>query len=117
MKVGIFSLMAACMSATDNLLPVWAGDVPDTLISGSAEATDSEYQAETNEALFRLFNRVEPEDSERLEAWGYRLPSLSVGDVIAWGGNSYRIDSVGFTKLTNTDAGAAAVMRAYSGAS
>lgn len=33
--------------------------------------------------VYRLFNRVSRADEQRLESWGYRLPSMSVGDVIA----------------------------------
>ena len=40
------------------------------------------------EAIFRFFNRVDAADAERLRAIGYRLPSLSVGDIISYTGKT-----------------------------
>jgi hypothetical protein len=34
------------------------------------------------ERVYRLLNRVSGGDAQRLEAIGYRLPSLSVGDIV-----------------------------------
>jgi hypothetical protein len=46
--------------------------------------------------IFRLFNRVEEADCERLAALGYELPSLSVGDLIELDGHTWRVAPVGF---------------------
>lgn len=48
-------------------------------------------------ALFRLFNRVEDEDTVRLERIGYRLPSLSAGDRVVLNERVYRVDAGGFS--------------------
>lgn len=62
----------------------WTGDVPAPF---------------SNETLFRLFNRVTEADATRLEAWGYTLPSLSVGDTVTWGGETFRVENIGFTPV------------------
>lgn len=72
---------------------LWQGDVPDELVDGWAEAGNA------NERLFRLFNRVDEGDAARLEAWGYRLPSLSVGDSVGYGGRAFRVEPVGFAEV------------------
>jgi peptidoglycan hydrolase-like protein with peptidoglycan-binding domain len=51
------------------------------------------------EHIFRQFNRVTDADAERMEAQGYRLPSLSVGDQVEIGGRRYRVASMGFTEV------------------
>lgn len=48
--------------------------------------------------IFRLFNRVDDEDIDRLEKIGYRLPSLSVGDRVDLDSARYWANSVGWTK-------------------
>jgi hypothetical protein len=52
----------------------WEGDVP----------------AATLEEIFRYFNVVDSDDERRLEAVGYRLPSLSVGDRVTFNGRTWR---------------------------
>lgn len=77
----------------------WEGsaEIPEDMDTSTPEAIC--------EAIFRLFNRVDSSDGPRLEAWGYRLPSLSSGDVIGifWseehGHALYRVESVGFKRL------------------
>lgn len=72
----------------------WQGDVPDEMFIGH----DILLGTGMNEALFRIFNRVDEADSIRLEAWGYRLPSLSVGDTVSYDGRTFRVDDFGFTE-------------------
>lgn len=67
----------------------WEGEVPDELLPADA----------VNEALFRLLNRVDEGDVARLEAWGYRLPSLSVGDTVTWEGRVFRVAAIGFDEI------------------
>lgn len=71
----------------------WEGDVPDALLPPTESGG-------LNERLFRLFNRVDAADNARLEAWGYRLPSLSVGDVVEYEGEAWRVAIVGFDQVT-----------------
>jgi hypothetical protein len=49
--------------------------------------------------IFRAFNRVDYGDGERLEALGYRLPSLSVGDEVTIDGATFRVEPVGFERI------------------
>jgi hypothetical protein len=53
---------------------------------------------EALEQVWRLFNRVETEDVERLEEWGYRLPSLSVGDRVTLDGKDYWVNDLGWVE-------------------
>lgn len=53
------------------------------------------------DTLFRTFNRVDDEDYDRLDRIGYKLPSLSVGDLITVDGVTSRVDSLGFTKVSD----------------
>lgn len=62
----------------------WEGEVPGVFQDGSLDL------------IFRMFNRVEPEDNDRLESWGYRLPSLSVGDRVTVGGRRFAVAVVGW---------------------
>jgi len=50
------------------------------------------------EDAFRFFNRVTEADADRLEAIGYRLPSMSVGDLLVIGSDTFQCMSVGFVK-------------------
>lgn len=64
----------------------WEGEVPEMDMEG----------------IFRYFNRVEAGDGIRLEQIGYKLPSLSVGDIITVSTErraTYRVEPVGFTQL------------------
>lgn len=65
---------------------VWHGDVD----------VEAEKPEDINERIFRLFNRVSLEDNDRLEAMGYTLPSLSVGDVIIHSGEAWTVAPLGF---------------------
>lgn len=62
----------------------WTGEIPGTFEDGSLDV------------IFRLFNRVEEGDAERLEAWGYTLPSLSVGDRVTVAGQRFVVMPIGF---------------------
>lgn len=91
MTVEVVSMIAAVHGNPEGI--TWRGDVPDEkVLRQSVEAT--------NDRLFRFFNRVDDEDGERLEQMGYRLPSLTMGDYIAWGGRTYRVLMVGFEDMT-----------------
>lgn len=97
MQVTIWSRMAALAGRHEQ---VWTGDVPSTVMSGlDTEAPLEQRVDAVNERLFRLFNRVDLPDAERLDDWGYRLPSLSVGDVVTHHGNAYEVAGIGFQPL------------------
>jgi hypothetical protein len=70
----------------------WEGDMPELQPLGSEQ--------ETNEHLFRYFNRVDELDGRRLERIGYRLPSLSVGDRVTWKGRTWEVAGIGFQEVT-----------------
>ena len=95
MRVRIVSSFAA--TNPDATEFTWEGEVWFT--------PDSAEPDKTNGALFRLFNVVTEEDAERLESWGYRLPSLSAGDLIVWvgtattHGRTFIVDGTGFTEV------------------
>lgn len=99
MRVEIVSIQAA-LAGRPSIM--WFGDVS---IGDLIEANDREIKGidadATNEALFRFFNRVDEGDNERLERIGYRLPSLSVGDLLHWGGKTHRVEGVGFDCITD----------------
>jgi hypothetical protein len=63
----------------------WEGDVPDAPAG-----------VRPLEHVFRYFNRVDASDEQRLEAIGYRLPSLSVGDVVELDGLRFRCAVLGW---------------------
>lgn len=65
----------------------WSGDVPLQPSPG------------LNEELFRFFNRVDEADADRLDAIGYRLPSLSVGDTVSYDGRTFRVEGLGFAEV------------------
>jgi hypothetical protein len=48
------------------------------------------------EAIFRLFNRVDDGDHERMAAIGYTLPSLSVNDHVTIDGQRWRCAPAGW---------------------
>lgn len=77
-------------AATGVANPTWTGQVAD---------------ADLN-AIFRAFNRVDDDDSARLVALGYRLPSLSVGDVITLPGDPpahHLVAPFGFHEISDAD--------------
>lgn len=88
MKLAIFSMMAAMIGDW----PLWIA-LDTRELPGDVKLADPE-------GVFRAFNRVDATDARRLESWGYRLPSLSVGDLIVLGTDTYRVDPVGFTKIS-----------------
>jgi hypothetical protein len=81
----------------------WTGDVP-----GLDPATEN--CMAINERLFRFFNRVDQVDCDRLEDLGYTLPSMSVGDVVAYvfrpalGPAAFRVADMGFKRLRPAEA-------------
>lgn len=76
LQVRIVSLFAMCDPERDTF--TWSGEVE------LARRYDDAPDAEICEALYRYFNRVVDEDGPHLEAIGYRLPSLSAADTIAF---------------------------------
>jgi hypothetical protein len=48
------------------------------------------------DTVYRFFNRVDEADSARLAALGYRLPSLSVGDLVTIGTATFQVVNLGF---------------------
>lgn len=103
MQVAIFSMTHARFGGT---IPMWIGSLATgtgpTALNVPIRWEDEEHAETVNEALFRFFNRVDEADEARLKRLRYELPSLSVGDYIAWGESTYRVASVGFTKVTGT---------------
>lgn len=85
MDITIFSTMSGKQ---------WKGEVePQWIIAPDAEGE--------MERIFRLFNRVEQEDCDRLEGIGYDLPSLSSGDFVQdYNGQWWLCASVGWQKVT-----------------
>lgn len=79
----------------------WEGEVPEEALALEDEPVRNN---DVNEALFRLFNRVDMDDVRRLEGWGYRLPSLSVDDTVTWAGCTWRVADVGFELVPASDA-------------
>ncbi len=72
------------MSATATAIEIYCpgADTPERtgcLWSGSVPDPDPE-------AIFRYFNRNSHDDAARLREIGYRLPSLSFGDIISFSG-------------------------------
>lgn len=92
MQVEIVSFQAVL--AGDRPSIVWVGDVPE-LDEWQHELGEDETDA-INSYLFRYFNRVDIGDGNRLERIGYRLPSMSVGDLLHWGSKTYRVAGSGF---------------------
>jgi hypothetical protein len=58
--------------------PYWEGNIP---VIGEDHFLTNDQLCDK---LFRYFNRVDPEDSDRLYAIGYDLPSMSSGDMLAF---------------------------------
>lgn len=90
MRVEVFSMIAAVHGAER---VTWSGDIPD-------ECVEAIGPDQVNEFLFRFFNRVEQADADQLDLLGYELPSLSMGDFIAWGGRTYRVLAQGLEEVT-----------------
>ena len=66
--------------------------------------TPAEADVRNLQDIFRFFNRVEPEDSFRLENLGYDLPSLSAGDFVQADGQWFLCASVGWVPVTQRQA-------------
>lgn len=118
MRVSIFSVHAAVAGRE---CPVWTGLLTSRDLNlPLAQMANAKDEAEAEDALldriFRYFNRVDEGDGERLENIRYRLPSLSVGDYVTLalgvgdGGITYRIDTVGHTRISGTDEGFRLIM-------
>lgn len=97
MKVTIISNLARNLNAT-----------PEARIEGIAYETDTwegevalekERIEDRLEEVFRLFNRVHDADADRLEEWGYKLPSLSVGDIVRLEGRTFRVAPAGYEEI------------------
>jgi hypothetical protein len=96
MRITIYSAMAdhpeyriGQMDTPGMVGPEWSGDV-----NLNGQTSDS-----VLEHIFRLFNRVSDEDASRLAKWDYKLPSLSVGDIVTMEGNHYLVCGMGFKKV------------------
>lgn len=101
MRVEIVSVYAA-LAGRESI--VWVGDVePDAELDRLARTSGAAFDAHANDWLFRYFNRVDESDNARLEAIGYTLPSLSVGDLVHWASTTWRVSGWGFDRLTGDD--------------
>ena len=97
----VFSIHAAISGKPSGT--TWRGEFP---------VGHSGHDGETLERIFRFLNRVEDGDHERMEAVGYTMPSLSVGDYVTLHldepgplgpiprPQTWRVASVGFEKVT-----------------
>jgi hypothetical protein len=94
LTVAVLSMMAAATGAPHGFL--WSGEIPVEWLPPNAAAADFEA---VNESLFRYFNRVEEDDARRLEAIGYLLPSLRLGDLVGYGDRVFRIAAFGFEPM------------------
>jgi hypothetical protein len=109
MRIQIFSMMAAIAGRED---VQWDGDllfdhdgVPfpaSTLVKepGFAAGLPNGAADNINDRLWRVFQRVEDYDGERLAVLGYRLPSLSLGDFVTWSERTWQVTSRGFELVT-----------------
>lgn len=95
MYVEIFSMHAAAHGREH---VVWSGEVPNSLIPPEGGWANPN---QVNDNLFRFFNRVDEADCARLDALGYKLPSLSAGDFITWGEKTYKVRGIGFDTVTH----------------
>jgi hypothetical protein len=82
---------------------------PNTTWEGSFHlVVDKDIEAHL-ERIFRYFNRVDSDDTCRLEYLGYRLPSLSVGDTVTfldgpYVGQTWRVAAMGFERVEGEQA-------------
>src|SRR5688572_26158718 len=99
-KVRIVSLFALANSEGDGF--AWEGSVDEAVLRELSPVTDLDNPLGKAQALYRYFNRVNQDDTERLESVGYRYPSLSVGDLLCWWEGEtvrcYTVASIGFTE-------------------
>jgi hypothetical protein len=101
LNVSIVSLLATIAGGEPYGIS-WQGHVPIELPDDTPAASAN--ADAVNETLFRAFQRVDDADARRLEDLDYRLPSLSCGDLIAWGGITYRVLAIGFERIEPTGA-------------
>ena len=72
---------------------------------GNVDLGFSGHVAQTNERIYRYFNRVDDADAVRLGERAYFLPSLSPGDIVVWVGDEdahsrmFLVDGLGFTAI------------------
>ena len=64
---------------------------------------EGEVPTMTLEGLFRFFNRVEPEDDERLADMGYHLPSLTCNDIVWAEGFAHMCAPSGWRRMPDLD--------------
>lgn len=102
MNVEIFSMNAALAGWSSGT--TWRGNVDDSYFLGCTTVD------QTLERLWRLFNVVEHDDRPRLLSWGYKLPSLSVGDYVTVPNPgeedatvTFQAASVGFRPVSHED--------------
>ena len=107
MRVEVFSMMSAISGSPHGT--TWRGEIPNELL-GHGNAGQN-----TLEQIFRLLNRVEQDDTDRMQRWGYELPSLSVGDFVTLHLNgtgiagpitepiTFRVKSTGFEQVTRNE--------------
>lgn len=101
MIVEIFSIHAAVSGMPSGT--TWRGECP---------VGHSGHNLETLERIYRFFNRVDEGDHEAMEAVGYTMPSLSMGDFVTLHLHengpkgpverpfTWRVASVGFEEVT-----------------
>lgn len=97
--VEIFSLHAAVAGGRAT---TWTGWIAERDLSGPEGLSTDEH---LHTALFRFFNVVDENDVLRLKGYRYTLPSLSVGDIITFGDESFVVSGTGFDKISQTTLG------------
>jgi hypothetical protein len=87
LTVEIVSAVAAAAGAVNGMS--WRGEIPLNLLDLTAEPDETQAD-EVNRRLRLIFDGV---DEALIDSLGYRLPSLTVGDLFAWGGVTYSVRS------------------------
>lgn len=72
----------------------------------TGQTWDGEVQTTDLDEIFRLFNRVDTPDAERLAKLGFNQPSMSSGDLLVLDNENYVVASRGFGHLTDSQAAA-----------
>lgn len=70
----------------------------------TGQTWDGEVDTTDLDQIFRLFNRVDTPDAERLTKMGFNQPSMSSGDILVLNNINYVVASTGFGRLTDTQA-------------
>jgi hypothetical protein len=78
----------------------WRGEIPFAELCQLIPPGQTPNRESLNAAIFRFFNRVEDEDSARLERLGYRLPSLSAGDLFTVEGVAFVVAGIGSERVS-----------------